>query len=116
MWTGHLLIVALAALAPYISLGVLLLLGALARTWERDHRSVTARRMRGATGSGPTWAAGLAGPFRFLLGLLEVTPQALFPLVLGLLVGLALDAAWTPLQGSPRPTGSPSRQPWRSPC
>ncbi|MEV0869534.1 protein kinase [Brachybacterium paraconglomeratum] len=105
VWTGHLLIVALAALAPYISLGVLLLLGALARTWERSHRSVTAQRMRGATGSGPTWAAGLAGPFRFLLGLLEVTLQALFPLVLGLLVGLALDAAWTLLQGSPLPDG-----------
>ena len=105
VWTGHLLIVALAALAPYISLGVLLLLGALARTWERSHRSVTAQRMRGATGSGPTWAAGLASPFRFLLGLLEIALQALFPLVLGLLVGLALDAAWTLLQGSPLPDG-----------
>ena len=36
--------------------------------------------------------------------LLEIALQALFPLVLGLLVGLALDAAWT-LQGSPLPDG-----------
>lgn len=105
VWTGHLLIVALAALAPYISLGAMLLLGALARTWERSHRSVTAQRMRGATGSGPSWAAGLASPFRFLLGLLEIVLQALFPLILGLLVGLALDAAWTLVQGSPLPDG-----------
>jgi tRNA A-37 threonylcarbamoyl transferase component Bud32 len=107
VWTGHLLLVALAALAPYISLAMLLLLGALARTWERSHRSVAAQRMRGAAGSGPLWAAGLASPFRFLLGLLEIVLQALFPLILGLLVGVALDAGWTLLQGTPPPDGVP---------
>ncbi len=106
VWTGHLLIVALAALAPYVSLAVMLLLGALARTWERGHRSVAAQRMRGATGSGPSWAAGLASPFRFLQGLLEMVLQALFPLILGLLVGIALDAGWTLLQGTPPPDGA----------
>jgi serine/threonine protein kinase len=106
VWTGHLLIIALAALAPYVSLTVMLLLGALARTWERSHRSVAGQRMRGATGAGPAWAAGLASPFRFLQGLLEIVLQALFPLILGLLVGVALDAGWTLLQGSPPPDGA----------
>jgi hypothetical protein len=105
VWTGHLLLIALAALAPYISLAMLLLLGALARTWERSHRSVASQRMRGSTGAGPLWAAGLASPFRFLLGLLEIMLQALFPLILGLLVGVALDAGWTLLQGTAPPDG-----------
>ena len=105
VWTGHLLLIALAALAPYISLAMLLLLGALARTWERSHRSVASQRMRGSTGAGPLWAAGLASPFRFLQGLLEIVLQALFPLILGLLVGVALDAGWTLLQGTAPPDG-----------
>lgn len=105
VWIGHLLIVSLAAIAPYMSLAVMLLLGALARTWERSHLSVAGRRMRGVAGSGPRWAVGFASPFRFLLGLLEVALQALFPLVLGLLVGLALDAGWTLLQGAAPPDG-----------
>lgn len=103
VWIGHLLIVALAAIAPYVSLVMLLGLGALARTWERSHHAVAAQRMRGATGSGPQWRAGVASPFRFLLGLLEIALQALFPLILGLLMGIALDAGWTLLQGSPPP-------------
>ncbi|MGO1257792.1 MAG: protein kinase domain-containing protein [Brachybacterium sp.] len=105
VWIGHLLIVSLAAIAPYVSLAVLLLLGALARTWERSHLSVTAQRMRGATGAGPQWRTGLASPFRFLLGLLEIAVQAVFPLVLGVLVGIALDVSWTLLQGAPPPDG-----------
>lgn len=103
VWIGHLLIVALAAIAPYVALAMLLGLGALARTWERSHHAVAGQRMRGAAGSGPRWRAGLASPFRFLLGLLEIALQALFPLILGLLVGIAADAAWTLLQGSPPP-------------
>src|SRR5699024_7303879 len=103
---GHLLIVSLAAVAPYMSLAVLLALGAMARTWERTHRSVSAQRMRGVTGSGPVWRAGLAGPFRALLGLLEIALQALLPLILGVLVGIALDAGWTLLQGSAPPDGA----------
>ena len=103
VWIGHLLIVSLAAIAPYVALAMLLGLGALARTWERSHHAVAAQRMRGATGSGPHWRAGLASPFRFLLGLLEIVLQALFPLILGLLVGIAVDAGWTLLQGSAPP-------------
>ena len=106
VWLGHLLIVSLAAVAPYMSLAVLLALGAMARTWERTHRSVSAQRMRGVTGSGPVWRAGLAGPFRALLGLLEIALQALLPLILGVLVGIALDAGWTLLQGSAPPDGA----------
>lgn len=105
VWLGHLLIVALAAVAPYMSLVLLLVLGAMARTWERTHRSVSAKRMRGATGSGPSWAAGLASPFRAGLALLEIALQALLPLILGLLVGIALDAGWTLLRGTPPPNG-----------
>lgn len=105
VWIGHLLIVSLAVIAPYMSLAVLLLLGALARTWERSHLSATAQRMRGASGSGLRWRTGLASPFRFLLGLLEIAAQALLPLVLGVLVGVALDASWTLLQGAPPPDG-----------
>ncbi len=105
VWIGHLLIVSLAVIAPYMSLAVLLLLGALARTWERSHLSATAQRMRGATGAGLRWKTGLASPFRFLLGLLEIAAQALLPLVLGVLVGIALDASWTLLQGAPPPDG-----------
>lgn len=103
VWTGHLLIVALAGVAPYVSLLMLLVLGAMARAWERSHRAVAGRRLRGATGTGPLWSAGIAAPFRALLGLLEIILQALLPLILGLLVGIALDASWTLLQGSPPP-------------
>lgn len=105
VWIGHLLIVALAAVAPYISLVLLLVLGTMARTWERTHRSVSAKRMRGATGAGPSWAAGLASPFRACLALLEIALQALLPLILGLLVGIALDAGWTLLGGAAPPDG-----------
>lgn len=106
VWLGHLLIVSLAAVAPYMSLAVLLVLGAMARTWERTHRSVSAQRMRGATGAGPRWRAGIASPFRALLGLLEIALQALLPLILGVLVGIALDAGWTLLYGSAPPDGA----------
>ena len=106
VWIGHLLIVTLAAVAPYAALAVFLLLGALARTWERSHNAVAGKRLRGSTGSGPAWAAGFASPFRFLLGLLEIALQALFPLILGVLVGIALDAAWTLLQGAAPPDGA----------
>ncbi|HEX7351684.1 MAG TPA: protein kinase [Brachybacterium sp.] len=107
VWIGHLLIVCLAGIAPYASLVVLLLLGAAARTWERSHRSVTTQRMRGATGSGPSWRVGMASPFRFVLGLLEIALQALLPLVLGVLVGIAVDAGWTLLRGTAPPDGAP---------
>ncbi|GAA1490106.1 serine/threonine-protein kinase [Brachybacterium sacelli] len=105
VWIGHLLIVTLAAVAPYVALTVFLLLGALARTWERAHRSVAGKRLRGSRGNGPLWAAGMASPFTFLLGLLEIVLQALFPLILGVLVGIAIDAAWTLLQGAAPPDG-----------
>ena len=105
VWTGHLLIVALAAVAPYVALAMLLMLGALARTWERSHQAVAGKRLRGTTGSGPLWSAGLAAPFRLLLGLLEIALQALLPLILGVLVGIALDASWTLLQGTAPPDG-----------
>jgi len=106
VWIGHLLIVCLAGIAPYMSLAVLLLLGAAARTWERSHRSVTMQRMRGATGSGPSWRAGMASPFRLVLGLLEIALQALLPLLLGVLVGIAFDAGWTLLRGTAPPDGA----------
>ena len=105
VWTGHLLIVALAAVAPYVALAMLLMLGALARTWERSHQAVAGKRLRGTTGSGPLWSVGLAAPFRLLLGLLEIALQALLPLILGVLVGIALDASWTLLQGTAPPDG-----------
>ena len=105
VWIGHLLIITLAAVAPYVSLTVFLLLGALARTWERAHRGVAGKRLRGSTGSAPLWAAGLSSPFTFLLGLLEIVLQALFPLILGVLVGIAIDASWTLLQGEAPPDG-----------
>ncbi|WP_114855184.1 serine/threonine-protein kinase [Brachybacterium sp. YJGR34] len=107
VWTGHLLLIALAAVVPYVALAGLLLLGALARAWERSHQAVTAQRLRGATGSAPLWRAGLASPFRVLQGLVEIVLQALFPLILGMLVGIALDASWTLLQGTPPPDGIP---------
>lgn len=106
VWLGHLLIVSLAAVAPYISLAVLLILGAMARTWERSHRSVSTQRMRGATGAGPSWRAGLASPFRAAIALLEIALQALFPLILGVLVGIAFDAGWTLLRGIAPPDGA----------
>ena len=106
VWLGHLLIVSLAAVAPYMSLAVLLVLGAMARTWERSHRSVSTQRMRGTTGSGPSWRAGLASPFRAVVALLEIALQALFPLILGVLVGIAFDAAWTLLRGIAPPDGA----------
>ncbi|MDN5900454.1 MAG: protein kinase [Brachybacterium sp.] len=106
VWLGHLLIVSLAAVAPYMSLALLLMLGAMARTWERTHRSVSTRRMRGSTGAGPSWRAGLASPFRAVVALLEIALQALLPLVLGALVGIAFDAGWTLLRGLAPPDGA----------
>ncbi|WP_394215104.1 serine/threonine-protein kinase [Brachybacterium vulturis] len=106
VWLGHLLIVSLAAVAPYMSLAVLLVLGAMARTWERSHRSVSRQRIRGAAGTGPRWRAGLASPFRAVFGLGEIALQALLPLILGVLVGIAFDAGWTLLRGIAPPDGA----------
>ena len=103
MWTGHLLLVALGALAPYVALGMMLLLGAISRTWEGGHRAVAGARMRGVTGSGPQWQAGLLSPLRFAWGLVVTALQVILPLLLGLLVGIATDAAWTLLAGAPPP-------------
>ena len=105
VWLGHLLLIGLGVIAPYMALGALLLLGAAARTWERSHRTVALRRMRGSGGSGPLWAAGTAVPFRFLLGLAETALQAVLPLVLGLLVGIAVDASAALLAGTALPDG-----------
>lgn len=103
VWLGHLLLVGLAAVAPYVALTLMLLLGATARTWERSHRSVAEKRLRGTAGSGPLVTAGLLAPFGLLRGLVELALQALLPLILGLLVGIATDAAWTLLSGGPAP-------------
>ncbi|WP_245851128.1 serine/threonine-protein kinase [Brachybacterium vulturis] len=105
VWLGHLLIVSLAAVAPYMSLAVLLVLGAMARTWERSHQSVSRQRIRGAAGAGPSWRAGLASPFRAVIALWEIALQALLPLLLGGLVGIAFDAGWTLLRGIAPPDG-----------
>src|SRR5690625_7432294 len=61
VWTGHLLIVALAAVAPYVALAMLLMLGALARTWERSHQAVAGKRLRGTTEIGRASCRGEAG-------------------------------------------------------
>ena len=105
VWTGHLLLIGLAAVAPYVSLMLLLVLGTLARTWERSHQALAQRRLRGATGSGASFAVGAAAPLRLLLSLVEIALQVLLPLLLGLLVGIAVDAAWTVLRTAPPPDG-----------
>lgn len=105
VWLGHLLLIGLGVIAPYIALVLLLLLGGAARTWERSHRSVAARRMRGSSGAGPLWAAGTAAPFRFLQGVAETALQAVLPLLLGLLVGVAVDAATYLGTGTALPDG-----------
>lgn len=105
VWTGHLLLIGLAAVAPYVPLALLLVLGTLARTWERSHQALAQRRLRGASGSGASFAVGAAAPLRLLLSLVEIVLQVLLPLVLGLLVGIAVDAAWTVLRGAPPPDG-----------
>lgn len=105
VWLGHLLLIGLGVIAPYIALVLLLLLGGAARTWERSHRSVAARRMRGSSGAGPLWAAGTAAPFRILQGVAETALQAVLPLLLGLLVGVAVDAATYLGTGTALPDG-----------
>ncbi|MCL6423051.1 protein kinase [Brachybacterium sp. JHP9] len=105
VWLGHLILVALAVIAPYIALALVLVLGGLARTWEQSHRAVEMRRARGSAGSGPQVAAGFAAPFRFVGGVLVTALQALLPLVLGLIVGLAVDAAVT-TSGAVLPDGA----------
>ncbi len=99
VWIGNLILVALAAIAPYVSLALLLLFGALARTWEQSHRTVLSRRSRGSANGAARTAAGFAAPFRFVLGLVVTALQALFPLILGLLVGMAVDAGFVLLRG-----------------
>src|SRR5690625_6206304 len=47
----------------------------------------------------------MAAAFPPLLRLLEIALQALLPLILGVLVGIALDASWTLLQGTAPPDG-----------
>ncbi len=91
VWLGHAVLVALAGVAPYVSLVLLLVLGALARTWERSHRTVAAGRARGK-GTGAAWGAGVASLPRFALGLVEIALTALFPLVLGVLLAVSADA------------------------
>lgn len=105
VWIGHLLLIAMAAVAPYVSLAMLLALSTVARTWERSHRALAERHRRGRGGSGAAWAVGLAVPLRVLQALVESVLQVVLPLVLGLLVGIAVDAAWTVLQGTPPPDG-----------
>ncbi|PWH07932.1 serine/threonine protein kinase [Brachybacterium endophyticum] len=107
VWIGHLIIVALAAVAPYVSLALLLVFGALARTWEKSHRTVLARRSRGSSSSGASTAAGFAAPFRFLLGLVVTALQALLPLILGLLIGLGVVAAFDLVQHTQLPDAVP---------
>ncbi|MCS6711447.1 serine/threonine protein kinase [Brachybacterium sp. EF45031] len=87
---GHLLLIGVAGVAPYLSLILMLVLGALARTWEASSAGLLARRSRGERGGG--WTVGVAAPFRALLNLLVVALQALLPLVLGLVLVVALDA------------------------
>ncbi|MBK0332501.1 protein kinase [Brachybacterium sp. MASK1Z-5] len=99
VWVGNLILVALAAIAPYVSLALLLLFGALARTWEQSHRTVLSRRSRGSANGAARTAAGFAAPFRFVLGLVVTALQAVFPLILGLLVGMAVDAGFVLLRG-----------------
>jgi tRNA A-37 threonylcarbamoyl transferase component Bud32 len=99
VWIGNLILVALAAIAPYVSLALLLLFGALARTWEQSHRTVLTRRSRGSASGAARTAAGFAAPFRFVLGIVVTALQALFPLILGLLVGMAVDAGFVLLRG-----------------
>src|SRR5690625_7486410 len=82
VWTGHLLIVALAAVAPYVALAMLLMLGALARTWERSHQAVAGKRLRGTTGSGPMWSASIAASFCHMLCQLEITLLACLYLIM----------------------------------
>jgi serine/threonine protein kinase len=99
VWIGHLILVALAAIAPYVSLALLLLFGALARTWEQSHRTVLARRFRGSSSGRARTVAGFAAPFRFLIGIVVTALQAVLPLILGLLVGMAVDAGFVLLRG-----------------
>ncbi|MFC0675137.1 serine/threonine-protein kinase [Brachybacterium hainanense] len=104
VWAGHAILIGLSAIAPYMALAMMLLLGASARTWERSHRALETRRARGSTGAGSSIAVGTAGPFRFLAGLLEIALQGIFPLVLGLLIGVAVDGA-AALAGTTLPDG-----------
>lgn len=96
VWLGHGILIALAAVAPFVSLILLVLLGALARTWERSHRSLASARERGR-GAGATWGVGLAWPFRYVLGLVEIVLTALLPAILGVVIAVSADvvAAYT---------------------
>jgi tRNA A-37 threonylcarbamoyl transferase component Bud32 len=103
VWLGNALLVGLGAIAPYISLVLLLLLGGLARTWEQSHRAFENRRARGGSVGAARGAVGAAAVFRFVGGVLITALQALFPLILGLLVGLAADAVLVVTGGSSLP-------------
>ncbi|WP_232226278.1 serine/threonine-protein kinase [Brachybacterium phenoliresistens] len=104
VWTGHLILIGLAAVSPYLSLALLILLGALARTWERSHRALTLRRARGGSAPASGMAVGSASPFRFVVSVVEIVLQAVLPLGLGLLIGVAVDGA-AALQGATLPDG-----------
>lgn len=90
VWIGHAVLIALAAVVPYVALALMIVLGAVARTWERSHRSAQAALARGR--SSASLGIGIAAPFRALLGVLELVLMALFPLVLGLLLAVCADA------------------------
>lgn len=89
VWLGHAVLVALAAVAPYVSVLLIVLMGATARVWDRTARSLERARARGTGGA---WGAGAAAPFLFLLGLLEMVLVLLLPLILGLAVAVGADA------------------------
>lgn len=109
VWLGHAILIALAVVAPYISLALVMVLGALARTWERSHRSLESARRRGGGAGARTrvsWGVGIAAPFRFLLGLLELVLTVVFPLLLGVLLAVCTDAVLHYGMGTEMPSGA----------
>lgn len=103
VWLGHAALIGVAAVAPYVALALLVVLGAVARTWDRSWRALERGRLRGARG-GAAWGVGLAAPFRLLLGALEIALTALFPVILGLLVAISADAIASYLGHAPLPS------------
>lgn len=103
VFLGMLLFVGLGAIAPLMSLILLILVVTLARTWQRSWVGYTKARERGASGASARGGiVGMAGP-RAARAFLETLLLALFPVVLTAGVLYGVDAAVVFATGSAPP-------------
>ncbi|WP_058234893.1 serine/threonine-protein kinase [Devriesea agamarum] len=89
IWCGHLLLVLLATVVPYLAFGLFLLLNAVARTWLRGARQLERRRSERGPRAGDAWAVGLVSPWRLLWSFAESILMSMLPVLLAVLLAFS---------------------------